>query len=177
MYIQSQTCRLYIVCRRLGLPSIYYVLRIHIQYNLYWNVPCWGHQLWDINCCMCVCVCVCVCVSVCPPTYRYIAPRMIQRIILKFCGYVGCDDATNVSNFGYEPIKFSSFMLNIRMHTMQILVLCLGWNVRLIVSLPRRYDVMTLRKPIVTWYVKTFRNVNYVCWIRLEFTYFTGLIG
>ena len=43
------------------------------------------------------------------------------------------------------------------------LVLCLGWNVRLIVSLPRRYDVMTLRKPIVTWYVKTFRNVNYVC--------------
>ena len=87
---------------------------------LYWNVPCWGHQLWDINCCMCVCVCVCVCVSVCPPTYRYIAPRMIQRIILKFCGYVGCDDATNVSNFGYEPIKFSSFMLNIRMHTMQI---------------------------------------------------------
>ena len=22
-------------------------------------------------------VCVCVCVSVCPPTYRYIAPRMI----------------------------------------------------------------------------------------------------
>ena len=44
---------------------------------------------------------------------------MIQRIILKFCGYVGCDDATNVSNFGYEPIKFSSFMLNIRMHTMQ----------------------------------------------------------
>ena len=70
---------------------------------------------------------------------------MIQRIIEKFCGYVGCDDATNVSNFGYEPIKFSSFMLNIRMHTMQILVLCLGWNVRLIVSLPRRYGVMTLR--------------------------------
>ena len=29
----------------------------------------------------------------------------------------------------------------------------------------------------VTWYVKTFRNVNYVCWIRLELTYFTGLIG
>ena len=56
---------------------------------------------------VCVCVCVCVCVSVCPPTYRYIAPRMIQRIILKFCGYVGCDDATNVSNFGYEPIKFN----------------------------------------------------------------------
>ena len=70
---------------------------------LYWNVPCWGHQLWDINCRMCVCVCVCL--SVCPPTYRYIAPRMIQRIILKLCGYVGCDDATNVSNFGYEPIK------------------------------------------------------------------------
>ena len=23
--------------------------------SLYWNVPCWGHQLWDINCCMCVC--------------------------------------------------------------------------------------------------------------------------
>ena len=51
------------------------------------------------------------------------------------------------------------------------LVLCLGWNVRLIVSLPRRYDVMTLRKHIyrfpqrhnaITWYVKTFRNVNYV---------------
>ena len=62
---------------------------------------------------------IAVCVCVCPPTYRYIAPRMIQRIILKLCGYVGCDDATNVSNFGYEPIKFSSFMLNIRMHTMQ----------------------------------------------------------
>ena len=85
---------------------------------LYWNVPCWGHQLWDINA-VCVCVCVCVCVSVsqsvsqsvCPPTYRYIAPRMIQRIILKLCGYVGCDDATNVSNFGYEPIKFSSLKL------------------------------------------------------------------
>ena len=53
-----------------------------------------------------------------------------------------------------------------------LLVLCLGWNVRLIVSLPRRYDVMTLRKHIyrfpqrhnaITWYVKTFRNVNYVC--------------
>ena len=26
-----------------------------------------------------------------------------------------------------------------------LLVLCLGWNVRLIVSLPRRYGVMTLR--------------------------------
>ena len=49
-----------------------------------------------------IAVCVCVCLSV-----RYIAPRMIQRIILKFCGYVGCDDATNVSNFGYEPIKFN----------------------------------------------------------------------
>ena len=36
---------------------------------------------------------------------------MIQRIILKLCGYVGCDDATNVSNFGYEPIKFSSLKL------------------------------------------------------------------
>ena len=68
---------------------------------------------------VCVCVCVCVCVSVsqsvsqciCPPTYRYIAPRMIQRITLKLCGYVGCDDATNVSNFGYEPIKFSSLKL------------------------------------------------------------------
>ena len=63
--------------------------------------------------CVCVCVCVCqsVCQSVCPPTYRYIAPRMIQRIILKLCGYVGCDDATNVSNFGYEPMKFSSLKL------------------------------------------------------------------
>ena len=60
---------------------------------------------------VCVCVCVSVCLSVCPPTYRYIAPRMIQRIILKLCGYVGCDDATNVSNFGYEPIKFSSLKL------------------------------------------------------------------
>ena len=61
--------------------------------------------------CVCVSVCPCVSVSVCPPTYRYIAPRMIQRIILKLCGYVGCDDATNVSNFGYEPIKFSSLKL------------------------------------------------------------------
>ena len=80
---------------------------------LYWNVPCWGHQLWDINCCMCVCQSVSQSVSqsFCPPTYRYIAPRMIQRIILKLCGYVGCDDATNVSNFGYEPIKFSSLKL------------------------------------------------------------------
>ena len=32
--------------------------------TLYWNVPCWGHQLWDINCRMCVCVSVCVCVRV-----------------------------------------------------------------------------------------------------------------
>ena len=56
-------------------------------------------------------VCVSVSQSFCPPTYRYIAPRMIQRIILKLCGYVGCDDATNVSNFGYEPIKFSSLKL------------------------------------------------------------------
>ena len=76
---------------------------------LYWNVPCWGHQLWDINCCMCVSQSVSQ--SFCPPTYRYIAPRMIQRIILKLCGYVGCDDATNVSDFGYEPIKFSSLKL------------------------------------------------------------------
>ena len=38
---------------------------IHPTTNmLYWNVPCWGHQLWDINCRMCVCVCVCQCVSV-----------------------------------------------------------------------------------------------------------------
>ena len=29
------------------------------------------------------------------------------RTISGFCGYVGCDDATNVSNFGYEPIKFN----------------------------------------------------------------------
>ena len=36
--------------------AVQYVLYI----LLYWNVPCWGHQLWDINCCMCVCVCVCV---------------------------------------------------------------------------------------------------------------------
>ena len=28
--------------------------------DLYWNVPCWGHQLWDINCRMCVCVSVCL---------------------------------------------------------------------------------------------------------------------
>ena len=69
--------------------------------------------------CVCMCCRMCVCQSVsqsvsqsfCPPTYRYIAPRMIQRIILKLCGYVGCDDATNVSNFGYEPIKFSSLKL------------------------------------------------------------------
>ena len=83
-----------------------YVLVIIIIICLYWNVPCGDtscRTLIDV----CVCVCVCVCVSVCPPTYRYIAPRMIQRIILKFCGYVGCDDATNVSNFGYEPIKFN----------------------------------------------------------------------
>ena len=47
------------------------------------------------------------------PTYRYIAPRMIQRIILKFCGYVGCDDATNVSNFGYEPINVTIGFRNV----------------------------------------------------------------
>ena len=58
-----------------------------------------------------IAVCLSVCVCVCPPTYRYIAPRMIQRIILILCGYVGCDDGTNVSNFGYEPIKFSSLKL------------------------------------------------------------------
>ena len=31
------------------------------------------------------------------------------------------------------------------------------------VGAERQSSVMTLRKPIVTWYVKTFRNVNYVC--------------
>ena len=55
---------------------------------------------------VCVCVCVCVCVSLSADISLNCA-KMIQRIILKFCGYVGCDDATNVSNFGYEPIKFN----------------------------------------------------------------------
>ena len=32
----------------------------HCNQTLYWNVPCWGHQLWDINCRMCVCVSQCV---------------------------------------------------------------------------------------------------------------------
>ena len=43
------------------------ILLFHSRYSiiLYWNVPCWGHQLWDINCCMCVCLCVCVSVSQC----------------------------------------------------------------------------------------------------------------
>ena len=106
---------------------------------------------------------------------------MIQRIILKFCGYVGCDDATNVSNFGYEPIKFSSFMLNIRMHTMQILGLWLRLECSLdslsidsahVIYVSEGYDVAYNRRTAsqpshvvlrVTWYVKTFRNVNYVC--------------
>ena len=30
---------------------------------------------------------------------------------LGFCGYVGCHYVTNVSNFGYEPIKFPSLKL------------------------------------------------------------------
>ena len=106
---------------------------------------------------------------------------MIQRIILKLCGYVGCDDATNVSNFGYEPIKFSSFMLNIRMHTMQILGLWLRLECSLdslsidsahVIYVSEGYDVRYNRRTAsqpshvvlrVTWYVKTFRNVNYVC--------------
>ena len=29
----------------------------------------------------------------------------------KCCGYVGCHYVKNVSNFGYEPIKFSSLKL------------------------------------------------------------------
>ena len=29
---------------------------LNVLGELYWNVPCWGHQLWDINCCMCVCL-------------------------------------------------------------------------------------------------------------------------
>ena len=43
--------------------SIWQLMQCNII--LYWNVPCWGHQLWDINCCMCVCLCVCVSVSQC----------------------------------------------------------------------------------------------------------------
>ena len=35
-----------------------------------------------------------------------------ERILLELCGYVGCHYATNVSNFGYEPIKCSSFKIN-----------------------------------------------------------------
>ena len=40
----------------------------------------------DTSCRTLIAVCVCACV----------------------CGYVGCHYATNVSNFGYEPIKLSS---------------------------------------------------------------------
>ena len=101
---------------------------------------------------------------------------MIQRIILQFCGYVGCDDATNVSNFGYEPIKFSSFMLNIRMHTMQILGLWLRLECSLdslsidsahVIYVSEGYDVAYNRRTAsqpshvvlrVTWYVKTFQK-------------------
>ena len=70
-----------------------------------WLIEVHSDALWMITRAVLRLECSLDCLSA--PTYRYIAPRMIQRIILKFCGYVGCDDATNVSNFGYEPIKFN----------------------------------------------------------------------
>ena len=76
--------------------------------TLYWNVPCWGHQLWDINCRMCVCVSVCLSVR------RHIAilrQEWFNGLSWNCVGMLGRDDATNVSNFGYEPIKFSSLKL------------------------------------------------------------------
>ena len=42
-----------------------------------------------VSACVCVCVCVCVCLCVC----------------------VCVSNVSNVSNFGYEPIKFSSLKL------------------------------------------------------------------
>ena len=59
---------------------------------------------------MCVCVCVCVCVYLCISLSADISLNCAKNGSTdypEFCGYVGCDDATNVSNFGYEPIKFN----------------------------------------------------------------------
>ena len=84
--ILQSPCKYHVVCRR----------------ALYWEL---NYSFYMLTRAVLRLECSLDCLSA--PTYRYIAPRMIQRIILKFCGYVGCDDATNVSNFGYEPIKFN----------------------------------------------------------------------
>ena len=61
---------------------------------------------------VCVCVCVCVCQSVyLSADISLYCAKNDSTDYPELCGYVGCDDATNVSNFGYEPIKFSSLKL------------------------------------------------------------------
>ena len=71
-----------------------------------------------VSVCLCVCVsvCLCVCVSVCLRVCVSVdislnCAKNDERILLKLCGYVGCHYATNVSNLGYEPIKFSALKL------------------------------------------------------------------
>ena len=62
----------------------------------------------DTSCRTLIAVCVCVCLSA---DISLNCAKIDERILLKFCGYVGCHYATNVSNCGYEPIKFSSLKL------------------------------------------------------------------
>ena len=57
----------------------------------------------NTSCRTLIVVCVRVCVRVC------VCVRACARACVRAC--VRCHYATNVSNFGYEPIKFSSFKL------------------------------------------------------------------
>ena len=101
-----------------------------------------------------------------PPHFR--TPPQLPASVSHLASF-SCDSFLSVSYRSSCWMNFPSYVSMVSCRASSFyrpkhgLVLCLGWNVRLIVSLPRRYDVMTLRKPIVTWYVKTFRNVNYVC--------------
>ena len=52
----------------------------------------------------------------------------------------------NACYITYYIMRKSYYVINkLLRYAANVLVLCLGWNVRLIVSLPRRYGVMTLR--------------------------------
>ena len=61
----------------------------------------------DSSCRTLIACCVSVCVSVClSADISLNCANNDERILLQFCGHVGCHYATNVSNFEYEPFKF-----------------------------------------------------------------------